>query len=768
MTLPVDALAVPLHSWLRLQREAVPLAQRAEALRHAVLACGPVRQAWYLCWQASSRTYAQEGGGLALPPGQGDPLAASDLLLFEQLQQQPQLSLEALRQLPCWLAGRLRRAALSHGQALALELLPGQPGVLLLEVEEGASLDWLPWLRTLLSQLTQLAAGITRSAPLLAADPQPSLLLDAEAQLLEYNLALQGLLAERPLSALTQLLPVNYVPLVRACLSQGRAIEAVEAEDGARILIWSFIPDPVAQRVLARCRDASVEVREAREATQARRLYRLITENTTDLISRHTPDGCFLDASPASWTLLGYWPEQLRGVRVQSLFHPQDQDLLVQRTAEALEQAGYHTMTYRIRHQAGHYLWFETASRAIRETYTGAVVEVVSVSRDITARVQAEENLRRLAEVVEANTDLVLFIEADGALGYLNPAARRALGLDADAALPALDSLLPAADLQRLHGEGRLTAEQQGVWNSEAQLLRQAAPPLPVSLVLLAHCAAGGERYYSLVARDMTERELREAQQRRHQDELAHTARLVTLGELASGIAHEINQPLAAVVNYAGASQRYLQSLGSNPQAAARVAQGLERITEHANHAAEVIKRLRGFLRKGQRRMQALQPDEVAREAVRLCQWEASNRQISIDEAFAPGLPSVYADRVLLEQVLLNLLRNALDANRDAHPHEPSRIELSAHEEGGQLCIRVTDQGAGVAADVLAHIFTPFYTSKAEGLGLGLSMSRSIIEGFGGALEAHPDPGGGLCLECRLPLGRSESEPAEQLEPTED
>ncbi len=767
MTLPVDALAVPLQSWLRLQRDAVPLAQRAEALRDAVLACGPVRQAWYLSWQAGSRTYAQEGGGLALPPGQGDPLAASDLLLFEQLQQQSRLSLAALRQLPCWLAGRVRRAALSHGQALALELLPGQPGLLLLEVDEDASLDWLAGLHSMLGQFIQLASGMARSAPLLAADPQPTVLLDAQAQLLDSNLAVQRLLGERPLSALAQLLPVNYVPLVRACLSQDRAIEAVEAEDGARILVWSFIPDAVAQRVLARCRDASVEVHEAREATQARRLYRLITENTTDLISRHTPDGCFLDASPASWTLLGYWPEQLRGVRVQSLFHPQDHAVLVQRTAEALEQAGYHTMTYRIRHQAGHYLWFETASRAIRETYTGAVVEVVSVSRDITARVQAEEKRRRLAEVVEANTDLVLFIAADGALGYLNPAARQALGLDADAALPALDSLLPAADLARLHGEGRLTAEQQGVWNSEAQLLRLAAPPLPVSLLLLAHRAAGGERYYSLVARDMTERELREAQQRRHQDELAHTARLVTLGELASGIAHEINQPLAAVVNYAGASQRYLQSLASNPQAAERVAQGLQRITEHANHAAEVIKRLRGFLRKGQRRMQALQPDEVAREALRLCQWEASNRQISIDEAFAASLPTVYADRVLLEQVLLNLLRNALDANREAHPDEPSRIELSACEEAGQLCIRVTDQGAGVAAEVLAHIFTPFYTSKPEGLGLGLSMSRSIIEGFGGSLEAHPDPVGGLCLECRLPLGRSEVDAFEQSAPSD-
>src|SRR5690606_37014776 len=280
-----------------------------------------------------------------------------------------------------------------------------------------------------------------------------------------------------------------------------------------------------------------------------------------------------------------------------------------------------------IRHRDGHWLWFETASRAIRETYTGTVVEVVSVSRDITARVQAEENRRRLAEVVEANADLVLFIDAGGRLGYLSPAARHALGLSAEAELPALDELLAEADLLRLQAEGRSTAERVGVWSCEVRLLRQEAAPLPVSLVLLAHRAAGGARYYSLVARDMSERELREAQQRRHQDELAHTARLVTLGELASGIAHEINQPLAAVVNYAGASQRYLQSLDSNPQAAERIAQGLARITEQANHASAVIRRLRAFLRKGQRRMQALDVAQVAREAVRLCAWEAAQAQ---------------------------------------------------------------------------------------------------------------------------------------------
>lgn len=289
-----------------------------------------------------------------------------------------------------------------------------------------------------------------------------------------------------------------------------------------------------------------------------------------------------------------------------------------------------------------------------------------------------------------------------------------------------------------------------------------AAESLPLSLVLLAHAGASGG-YFSLVARDMTERELREAQVRRHQDELAHTARLVTLGELASGIAHEINQPLAAVVNYASASQRYLQGAADNPQALARVAEGLERITAHANHASAVIRRLRAFLRKGQRRLQALDVAAVAREAVRLCAWEADNSRVAIGEHLPDNLPPVYADRVLLEQVLLNLLRNAIDANRETHPHAASRIRLAAGVEadGQRLWISVEDQGPGVSEAALAHLFTPFYTSKADGLGLGLSMSRSIVEGFGGELCAERRPRG-LRLLCRLPLAGGEHPQSQQ------
>ena len=747
--------AVQLQSQLllRLVSEQRPLGECAAALCELLRGCPPVRAAWYLAWQPASGSYLPVCGG-RLPPAADDPLTLNDQPLFALLREHDPLPIAELRNLPCWLAGRLRRAGVEQGLAVSLSLLPGQPGLLLLHVGEGSD-PALELALALLRSLLVTAAGQPSGTPWLDADPQPALLLDGDAEPLGHNSAWQRLLAGQPAE---RLLPVNHVQLVRACLAQRRAIEGVEAGADERILLWSYVPDPAASRVLARCRDASAEVRAGREAARARRLYRLITENTTDLISRHTLDGRFLDASPASWTLLGYWPEELRGSLAHALFHPQDLTQLVARARSALEQDGYHTMTYRARHRDGHYLWFETASRAIRETYTGEVVEVVSVSRDITARVQAEENRRRLAEVVEVNTDLVMFVDAEGRLTYLNPAARRALGVAGDA-LPALETLLGAEDLRRLRGEGRECAEQRGVWSGEVRLQPcEAGASLPVSLVLLAHRPTSGERYYSLVARDMTERELREAQQRRHQDELAHTARLVTLGELASGIAHEINQPLAAVVNYAGASQRYLQALGSNPQAAERIAQGLARITEQANHASAVIRRLRAFLRKGQRRMQALDVAQVAREAVRLCAWEAAQAQVTVDERMDDNLPPAYADPVLLEQVLLNLLRNAIDANRERHAGAASHIVLSTALQPGELCVRVEDQGPGADAERLAQMFTPFFTSKPDGLGLGLSMSRSIVEGFGGALEARPGAQGGLCLECRLPLRDNHNE----------
>ena len=464
---------------------------------------------------------------------------------------------------------------------------------------------------------------------LLQSDPLPMMLVDASGQPMFRNRALLALASDA--QGLAAWLPHNHAELVAAAAQQRRAIEDVHNRCGERHLLWSYIPLVETAQVWVRGRDATRWLQHQQDATVARRLYHLIIENTTDLISRHRPDGRFINASPASWNLLGVWPEQLRGERLDSLFHPQEREALQTRFRSALEQDGYLTYSYRIRHASGEYRWFETASRAIRETYTGEVVEVISVSRDITERLQSEEHNRRL------------------------------------------------------------------------------------------------------------------------QDELAHAARLATLGELASGIAHELNQPLAAILNYAGASQRYLTQLGSSEPEAERVEHGLARISEQAEHAASVIRRLRGFLRKGARRLQLVDASALAHEAVGLCAWEASQHQVQIIEHADAGLPRLQVDPILLQQVLLNLLRNAIDANRERHPEHASQVQLRIVAQDGQICIDVIDQGAGVSAEARAQLFVPFYTSKADGLGLGLSMSQGIVEGFGGSLDALPAESGGLCLRCLLP-----------------
>lgn len=739
----------------RLLSERQPLAECARVVQALLRADPQVHSVWYFSWQNSADIYNPEGDVRCWPPGPSDVVAATDHNLFTLMQEHTQLSIEQVSAMDCWLSKRMRRAGISHGVVVNLPLLAQQHGLLVIELQAAAPLSALDSLLVVLGTWLHCAQDAPLPTELLSTDPHPALWVDQHAALLEVNKTAAEMFAGQIAENAQQALPNNHRQLVRACLSQQRMIADVSAQFGQRILQWSYIPCLEQQRILVRGRDITEQAQQLQEAAQASRLYRLITENTTDLISRHLPDGRFISASPASWSLLGYWPEELCGMRCQTLLHQHDIVLVEQRAKNALAEDGYHTMTARVRHRAGHYLWFETASRAIRETYTGAIVEVVSVSRDITERVKAEENRRRLAEVVKVNTDLVLFVDPNGLIRWMNPSARRLLHVAEQQDTLQLADVVGSVTLNELTQQGWPAADKHGVWSCETRFQPCAnVASFPVSLVLLAHTVAGGERYYSLVARNMAERELREAQNRKHQEELAHTARLVTLGELASGIAHEMNQPLAAVINYANASLRYLQAADSQSPSIQRVVQGLQRITEHANHAAAVIKRLRAFLRKEPRRMQALNIAEVLQETVQLCAWEAVNAQVTIEKKMLTELPYVYADRVLLEQVLLNVLRNAIEANREQYQDEnqSSRILITAEQQAEHVYIKVHDQGAGVTPAQLEQLFTPFYTSKVDGLGLGLSMSRSIIEGFGGSLETEEGLLGGLCLSCRLPV----------------
>lgn len=173
----MNQASVRLHTWLRMQREGVPLSVRADALCSALRGCSEVRQVYYLSWLEKVGIYSHEGSSQHLPPGQGDPLQASDRVLLKRLADTGRLDLEQVRGLNCWLSGRLRRAAISHGQVFDIALQAGQPGLLLVEVREDVSLDWLGWVQELLSALLSISSGLIRASPLLGQDPQPTLLL---------------------------------------------------------------------------------------------------------------------------------------------------------------------------------------------------------------------------------------------------------------------------------------------------------------------------------------------------------------------------------------------------------------------------------------------------------------------------------------------------------------------------------------------------------------------------------------------------------------
>lgn len=749
-----------LTHWQQLLQDKMPPLQWAQALCDLLAQHPYIHQAVLLTWQEISQTYQQDSLYPRLPPGPENASKSKDTHIKQTLKEDHWLDLATVYQTSSWLGGKLKRSGWEQGLVINFAPQKGVKSVLAINTHthsdnQNHALAFLVLSLESIAKNTHQYSNTYRAHSL---DPHPTAICELGGQIVHASPTLYAL-AKREHIALEQCFAANHTALIAAALKQSRAIENVTSRAGQLRMLWVYIPINE-QQVLLRGVDATERLTQEKAAATAQRLYRVITENTTDLISRHTLAGEFLDASPASWTLLGYWPEELRGTSTRDLFHPKDLALLQQDAVSALQELGYHTMTYRLQHKDGHYLWFETASRAIRETYTGDVVEVVSVSRDITARVDAEENRRRLAEVVEANTDLVLFVNLQGTLTYANKAARQALGLKLES-LSSLADIFDHATFDALQTAGWRHAIRRGFWTHEAQLYSaNQTHPLPVSVVLLAHKSAGGERYFSLIMRDMTERALREAEQRQYQADKAHSARLIALGELASGIAHEMNQPLAAISNYAAASQRHLQQLPDSAHPAAiKVDQGLARISHQAHHASEVIRRLRAFLRKGQRRLEPLLISQVIEDTLHLCQWELEREHIRVNTQILSPTSKVYADRTLLEQVLLNLVRNAIEANRMVHQGSSSEILLSVSEGAQHMVIEVSDQGPGADQSTLTMMFTPFFTRKEDGLGLGLSMSRSIVEGFGGDLTAELNPNSaGLLLRCTLPIVKTQKE----------
>lgn len=250
---------------------------------------------------------------------------------------------------------------------------------------------------------------------------------------------------------------------------------------------------------------------------------------------------------------------------------------------------------------------------------------------------------------------------------------------------------------------------------------------------------------------EMAERRRAEETARERQKEMDHVARLSILGEMASSIAHELNQPLGAIANYARGCTRRLEAGTGDPT---QLAEATRAIAEQADRAGGIIGRIRDFVRKRSAPVGPLAVDDAIRAALTLCDARARDTGLRIETHLAADLPPVLADRVQIEQVVLNLVMNALDAMRGAEAQAEAGAAVTVRsglDNDGHVEITVTDHGHGLTDEARERLFTPFFTTKPNGMGLGLSICRSIVEAHGGHLRALENPTGGVTMRVILP-----------------
>jgi two-component system, LuxR family, sensor kinase FixL len=256
------------------------------------------------------------------------------------------------------------------------------------------------------------------------------------------------------------------------------------------------------------------------------------------------------------------------------------------------------------------------------------------------------------------------------------------------------------------------------------------------------------QRFFTGFIRDLTERQRTEARLVELQAELVHMSRLTAMGEMASALAHELNQPLSAIANYMKGSRRLLEN--STDERATTLRDAMDKAGDQALRAGQIIRRLRDFVARGESERRVEDVKKVVEEASALALVGAKDKGVRVRFDFDPRSDFVLADKVQIQQVLLNLMRNAIDAMQDVEKRE---LVLSTSPVAGNLVeISVADTGSGISPEISAQLFQPFVTTKRQGMGVGLSISRTIIESHGGSIAPRPNPGGGTVFSFTLPV----------------
>lgn len=389
----------------------------------------------------------------------------------------------------------------------------------------------------------------------------------------------------------------------------------------------------------------------------------------------------------------------------------------------------------------------------------------IGIIRDLTARRQVEADLRereaRLVSILETVPDAIIVIDEQGLIQSFSPAAERlfswtqaeVLGRNVKILMPPpyrdqhdgyMGHYLHTGE-RRIIGIGRVVTGQ-----------RKDGSAFPMELAV-GEVNLSGRRMFTGFIRDLTERQATEKRMQELQAELLHVGRISAMGQMASTLAHELNQPLTAIINYVKATGRLLDRL--NAPGAEKARETMDKAAAQAARAGQIIRRLRDFIEKGHTERGIEPINKVVEEASALALVGAKESGVRVRlDLMTDDLP-VLIDKIQIQQVVLNLIRNAIEAMAAGNRRELDIVTAPDPEAAGLLRVTVADTGPGLSDEVMARLFQPFVTTKEKGMGLGLSICRSIVDAHGGRLwqEQRPD---GTSFHFTVPIALTEEETA--------
>jgi two-component system sensor kinase FixL len=440
--------------------------------------------------------------------------------------------------------------------------------------------------------------------------------------------------------------------------------------------------------------------------------------------------------------------EKLDLDRFKNVLHPEDRQWVLEAVENTLRTGADYEAEYRVMLPQGQLRWIAGRGQ-VEFDGDGQPVRLRGAAFDITNRKQAEEQFRL---VVEAAPSAMIMVNTEGSITLVNTQAEAIFGYTRQELIGRqIETLVPerfrSHHMEYRHGYfGDARARPMG---AERELfgLRKDGTEVPIEIGLNPIPTAEGLLVLASII-DISERKQAELETARQRNEMAHLSRVTTVGEFSGSLAHELNRPLGAILSNAQAAQRMLANGGID---VAEFREILNDIVSENKHAAEVIRRLRLWLQKGEVQQHSLRINKVVRDVLKLIRTDLISQNVSVDTELARNLPTVTGDPVQLQQVLVNLVVNACDAMADCDTRERRLRIRTGLENGGAVIVSVTDRGGGIQVKEVEQMFEPFFTTKAKGMGLGLSVCRTLITAHRGKLWAINNPDRGATFHFTLP-----------------